>query len=207
MLKLSLIIILLLSIISFNTGFSQETTATVPETLSPDTIGQGVEKAIRNIEAEKEKAQETLKLNLQSKLKKAIDDWILAKKEEKALWLNKFVEQEWEFIPKFGPRGHYDYYLRSFNYEIGSSDIVKTDSLVSPYIGYLEVSERLYAERYHSPHVSYREDFLYTIRTPMRIKFEYNGADFMPVDVKCLDSAMENSWPEEVRKEVFKKIF
>lgn len=205
MVKLRYIIVLILFILPLDASLSQESSK--PQSSSTETIGQGFEKAMKNIETEKQKAWEELKLSLQSKLNKAIADWISAKEKEKAQGLNQFIEQTWENIPKYGPRVHYDYYLRDYDYQIVSSDIVKTDSLVSPYTGYLCVIEKLYAEIYHSPDVSFRDDFLYTVLTPIKVKFEYNGNDFIPSDIKYEDSTMENSWSEDVKREVFKKIF
>ncbi|OGX19410.1 MAG: hypothetical protein A3K83_00510 [Omnitrophica WOR_2 bacterium RBG_13_44_8b] len=205
MVKLLNLIILILLILPHDVCLSQEPAK--PESLSPETIGQGFEKAMKNIETEKLKALEELKVDLRTKLDQAIADWILAKKEEKAPWINKIVEQNWEFIPKYGPRAHYDYYLRGFDYRIISSDIVKTESLVSPYVGRLSVLEQLYAEMYHSPDVSFRDNFLYTVTTPIKVKFEYNGSDFVAVETEYEDSGMENAWPEGVKRDIFKKIF
>lgn len=204
--KFLLIATLILSIMPFGSALCQEATKPA-EDLSPEIIGQGFEKAMRTIEAEKQRAEEELKLRLRSRLDEAIDDWILAKEEERRRGLNQFVKQEWEDIPKYGPRSHYDYYLRDYEYEITGSDIVKTESLVNTYIGFLTVIERLYAEMFHSPNVSYRDDFLYTVTTPIRVKFEYKGGDFIPTDIKYYDSEMENSWPQEVKSEIYKKIF
>ena len=204
--KVSFIIILMLSIIApVNKGLAQEEAK--PENPSPETIGEGFEKAIKKIETERQKAQEELKQTLGFKFNVATEDWLSKKKDERQRGLNQFVEQKWEDLLEFGPKMHYDYYLRDYRYEITRMDVFKTESLTNPYSGSLSVNEILFVEMYHLPSISYREDFLYTVTTPIEVKFGYQQDQFIPTDVGYAKTVMEKGWPESVRTEVFKKIF
>ena len=200
MIKLRFIIIFILSIMPLGISFPQGTNTQY--NVSSQAIENGFEKAMEKIEDEKNKEQEQLKFDLQLKLNTAVEDWISKKSDEKKWGINQFVHQKWEYLTEFGPRIHQDYYLRDYVYEIISKDIVESGSLINPYQGYLAVNEKLFVEMYHNPNASNIENYLFTVTTPIKINFQYNGSKFKPADAKYNVSNIEQGWPEEIKKKL-----
>jgi hypothetical protein len=108
------------------------------------------------------------------------------------------VDQNWEALNPFGDPAHYNYILRDFAYEVGGGDIVKTDSLITPYKGYIELIEKLYVERYHTPDASDPSIFFYTMTTLMKVNFEYRENGFVFTNIQNLQSRLDQGWPKEI---------
>lgn len=163
-------------------------------------IKEAFEKAIESVEVKKQEEQEKLKEELESKLSLAVKEWLARedKKDEPAL--NKIIKQEWEKLPEFGPRIHYDYYLRGYAYSEIKTDILQTNSLTLPYKAHLNAVKELYVERGHSPDVTSAQKFLYTVSIPFRIDFEYREGRFVFVNSEQQKITLKQGWPEAIRK-------
>ena len=160
---------------------------------------QAFEKAMRQIAADKEKEEAKTLVMLKEKLSVAAHGWISTEMKKREGGLNKFVEQNWEILIKFGDPAHYDYYLRDFAYAQGASDIIKTDSLTTPYRAVVNVTERLYVERYHTPDASDVTMFFYTFTNPMKVYFEYNDNRFVFASTEIGDVHLDQGWPREIK--------
>ena len=166
-------------------------------------IQKAFEKAMKDIEkerGEKEKARVDL---VKASFKEEVERWLSAAKAKEAAGLNNLVDQQWEQLQEFGPYVHYDYYLRDFEFIVRTNDIIKTDTLLSPYRGYMDLVEKRYAERYHTPDISYINNFLFTVTTPMKVNFEYRDDKFVMINTEVGKETIENAWPRSV-KEKFK---
>jgi hypothetical protein len=155
----------------------------------PKEIERAIEKAIKSVNDDKAREEKELIANLEGKLQEASQEWISQAREEKESEKNKFINQSWEMLPKYGPRVHYNYYLKGYDYQAGESDIMKTDSLLVPYKGYLKVTEIIYAQREHPAAASDKTQFLYIATTPIKINFDYKKDKFI----------LKQGWPLEVQ--------
>lgn len=159
-----------------------------------EAIQEAFQKAINDVEAVKIKEHEVLKEALRVKLDEAVKEWLSSQEKEKSAQLNKLVEQEWEKLFEFGPYVHYDYFLRDYSYQEVSRDIVKTESMVFPYAGIFEAREKLFVERTHLPGASYREQFLFTVTAPVKVKYEYREGEFVFIDSEYGRPKIEAKW-------------
>lgn len=190
---------------------SQQPAATLsPEDkLRAESIKDAFERAMRDVDAAKLKEQEELTAELKHKLKTAIDEWLHAQRTKKAAGLNKFVDQSWEKMAKriAVEPVRYNYYLRDFAYYVAKSDITKTDSLAAPYKANVLINEYMYLEKYHSPSISYRRDYFYTVLTPITLNFEYHNGIFVVTGSQESMISMTKGAPPEVETRILKQTF
>ena len=178
---------ILLSLL-FNTALAQT-----------ESIGEAFQKALKNVEQEKAKEQEELISDLKNKLNLALQDWLSMAAKEKSPQINSFIKQSWEKLSELKNSTYYDYYLKDFAYTIVKSDIIKTDSLISPYKAYITINEALFVERYHPAGISFREKFFYTAARPIILSFEYNEDKFAITNTEYKDYSLTQGWPEEIK--------
>lgn len=165
-------------------------------------VGRAFEKAMHNVEEFKAKEEESIRVSLKEKLKASSQQWLDSAKQQKDSELDKLADQKWELFLKVGPWFHYDYYLRSYEYIEGKSDITKAESFVTPYKGYFNVMQILYAERRHPANTSSPKQFLYKVTIPLKATFEYREDKFVFVNVEEGQGVIEQGWPEEVWRKV-----
>jgi len=156
------------------------------------------EKAMKQIAADKEKEDAKTLEMLKEKLHAAAHEWVSSETRKREGGLNKLVEQKWEVLIKFGDPAHYDYYLRDFVYAQGGSDIIKTDSLTTPYKAVINVTEKLYVERYHTPDASDVTVFFYTFTNPLKVHFEYRDNRFVFTNTEGGDVHLDQGWPRQI---------
>jgi hypothetical protein len=154
--------------------------------------------AIKSTEKDKQAEQEALAGRLKGELKTAGGDWITAARNKRAPEKNQLVDQKWEEAQKAGPYVHYEYYLRDYVYQQNSFDIIKTDSLVVPYKGYIQASQILYVERQHPYGAPAAPEFIYTVTVPVKLSFDYQGNRFELVNTENGEPSLAQGWPEEL---------
>lgn len=169
---------------------------------SPQEIELAIEKAIKNVYKDKARQEEALIADLEEKLKGAVREWIAREKSQRDPEMLKLIDQKWELLSKFGPRIHYNYYLRGYDYVENESDIIKTNSLLVPYKGYLKVTEILYVQREHPSAASDVSQFFYTASTPIKISFDYKKDGFVFVNAERGELSLNQGWPEEMLKRI-----
>ncbi|MFA6349544.1 MAG: hypothetical protein WCY12_01270 [Candidatus Omnitrophota bacterium] len=197
-------LILIISLSGLRPGFSQDSGAPDPDDgiLSPIEVEDALKKAMSRADREKEQKQEELTKKLKLKSEQAKADWIFSQSQKRNSELNRLVDQNWESLFEFGPRIKYDYYLRDYVYSGARVDIVKTSSLVAIHAAHLNAVEKLYVERTHSPNASDRSMFYYTVSTPIKVTFEYDGDNFVVLNIEYGDTSIDEGWPEEIKKKL-----
>ena len=206
--------------VAFSEEPPQETTQNKSQGANAQEIQSAFEKAMKEVnrdKAEKEKA-EADKVN--GIFNEVADKWLYNARDTESANLGKFVKQNWERLFKveyfvrfeFNPRPpepdpfvHYDYYLRDFEFIENARGVVKTDALTSPYKGHIDITEKRYVERYHTPNISYIENFLFTINTPIRVNFEYRDNDFVVTSTDIGTDTMDRGWPQKVRDKILRR--
>ena len=178
----------------FNAAFAQA-----------ESIEEAFQKALNNVEQEKTKKEGELIADLKNKLSLRIEDWLSSAKKDKDSQVDSFIKQSWEQLSELKNSTYYDYYLKDFAYIIAKSDIIKTDSLISPYKAYISVNEELYVERYHPAGISFREKFFYTAARPIIISLEYSEDKFSIINTEYKDYTLTQGWPEEVKAKVMSR--
>ena len=199
-----LFMIILFAVIT-NPSFSQDTTDDPAKNEDRKAVGitemqAAFEKAMREIAADKEKEQEKMLAMLKEKLSAASQEWIAEANKKWEGNLNQYVEQNWETLGIFGVTPHSDYYLRDFEYIENGIDIIKTDSLMVPYKGYVNLTEKLYVEQYHTPDASDVAIFFYTFTDPIIVSFEYRGDRFALASVEHGTVRLDQGWPRTIRE-------
>jgi len=184
---------ILLSLL-FNTAFAQT-----------ESIGEAFQKALKNVEQEKAKEQGELIANLKSKLNLALQDWLSMAAKEKNPQINSFIKQNWEQLSELKNSAYFDYYLKDFAYTVGKSDIIKTDSLISPYKANITINEALFVERYHTANISFREKFFYTATRLILLSLEYNEDKFTIINTEYKDYSLKPGWPEEIKLKILSR--
>jgi len=184
---------ILLSLL-FNTALAQT-----------ESIEAAFQKALKNVEQEKAKEQEELISGLKNKLNLALKDWLSLAAKEKSPQINSFIKQSWEKLSELKNSTYYDYYLKDFTYTLAKSDIIKTDSLISPYKAYITINEPLFVERYHPAGISFREKFFYTAIRPIIISLEYSEDKFTIINTEYKDYTLAQGWPEEIKNKVLSR--
>jgi len=162
---------------SFETQRSKNEEKT--EKFSSEAIKISFEDALKKVEEEKAMEQARLSTELKNKLNDALEEWIYQKEKNKRSELNRLIDQSWENLPEFGPRFHYNYYLRNYSYKVVTSDVIRMESVITPYKGFAKITETLIAEKEHAPSVSYPEKYFYTAVTPLTVHFEYRNRKFV----------------------------
>jgi hypothetical protein len=184
-----LIIIAVLVFLPCNICFSQS----AEEPLS-ESVKKGFEEALQRLDAQKQEEHKKIASQLQGKLESAVQEWLTQQKRMRSRELNTIIEQHWENLTEFGPRIHRNYYLRDFSYTIINTDIVKSESMVDPYKAVMNLQEKLFAERYHSPDVTYPQDFYYTVTTPIKVAFEYYQDKFVVTATEYSKGSIDPGW-------------
>jgi len=188
------LIALLFLTMLFNAAFAQA-----------ESIEEAFQKALNNVEQEKTKKEGELIADLKNKLSLRIEDWLSSAKKDKDSQVDSFIKQSWEQLSELKNSTYYDYYLKDFAYIIAKSDIIKTDSLISPYKAYISVNEELYVERYHPAGISFREKFFYTAARPIIISLEYSEDKFSIINTEYKDYTLTQGWPEEIKAKVMSR--
>lgn len=193
LIQVSLFIILFLFSGRWSLCFSQGADPSVE-------IEAAIEKAIKKVYKDKAQEEEVMVAGLEGKLKSTIKEWIAKMKSEKDPQMHQLISQSWELLSKFGPRVHYNYYLKGYDYLENEADIVKTDSILGPYKGYSKITEIIYAEREHPVGASDISRFFYTITTPIKVNFDYKKEGFIFVSAERGELSLKQGWPEEMVK-------
>lgn len=191
--QVTLFIILFLFSLGWNFCFSQGADPSVE-------IEAAIEKAIKKVYKDKAQEEEVMVAGLEGKLKSTIKEWITKMKSEKDPQMHQLISQNWELLSKFGPRIHYNYYLRGYDYIESEADIVKTDSILGPYKGYSKITEIIYAEREHPVGASDISQFFYTVSTPIKVNFDYKKEGFIFANAERGELSLKQGWPEEMVK-------
>jgi CHAD domain-containing protein len=167
-----------------------------------DSSGITLEQALKNYDTQKQKDQEELFNKLNSRLIQATENWINTAKKDRADKLNTRFEQNWEKLALSYPVSpvHYEYELRGFKYYVDKSEVVKSDSLTSPYKAMVIVKEELYAEKNHSPNISNASPYFYTVITNYTLNFEHKNEKFILVNSDKEIVSMENKCPDEIKR-------
>lgn len=165
------------------------------KSVNPEAIGQAFKDAIHHVEGEKTQQRKVVASDLEAQLSIAIRDWLSLQHEKKASELQKLIDQRWETLQEsFGDPRHYNYYLRGFAYVISRKDVLETTSLIAPYKATLQFVEKLYVTRYYPPHISYPEQFRYTVTTPIEVEFEYQGEQFLVTRTDRGQTSIAKGW-------------
>jgi len=178
----------------FSTAFAQT-----------ESIEAAFQKALKNVEQEKAKEQEELISDLKNKLNLALQNWLSSAAKEKDSQIDSFIKQSWEQLSELKNSTYYDYYLKDFAYTIVKNDIIKTDSLISPYKAYITINEALFVERYHPAGISFREKFFYTATRPIILSLEYSEDKFTIINSEYKDYSLTQGWPEEIKTKVMSR--
>ena len=168
---------------------------------SSQEIESAIEKAIKKVYKDKAQQEEVMIAALEGKLKSAVIEWISKIKGQKDLEMHQLISQSWELLFKFGPRIHYNYYLRGYDYLESEADIIKTDSILGPYKGYSKITEIIYAQREHPVGASDMSQFFYTVTTPIKVNFDYRKDGFIFVNAERGELSLKQGWPQEMVKE------
>lgn len=160
------------------------------------------EQALKNYEAYKQKEQEDTAKKISFNLNRVTEEWIAQAKKEKGNLLGTRIQQNWEKLALYFPisPGHYEYYLRGYNYTLIKNDVSRSDSITSPYRATLIIKEELYVEKNHSSDISDANPYFYTVTTIYNLNFEYrqNKLELINTEKKITD--IENSVPEAIKK-------
>jgi len=166
------------------------------------TSGMAFEQALKNYDTQKQKDQEVLAGKLNFRLGQVTANWINAAKKDKVDKLNTRLPQQWEKLALVYPVSptHYEYNLRDYKYNVVKSDVIKTDSIISPYKAMVIIREELYVEKNHSPDISDADPYFYTISTNYTLNFEYQNEKFNLVNSDTKIVSIENKCPDEVKR-------
>ncbi|MFA6129742.1 MAG: hypothetical protein WC731_01990 [Candidatus Omnitrophota bacterium] len=162
-----------------------------------------IEQALKNYETQKQSEQDELTAQLNFRLGQATEVWLTSIKKNRDNELGTFIEQSWDKQARLYTITpvRYDYYLRGYNYSVADSDVIKTDSMTSPYKGAVVVKEELYAEKYHHPNISDTSLYFYTVTSIYTLDFAYKGGEFVLVNTDNKMSSIVNEIPAEVRRQ------
>jgi len=162
-----------------------------------------IEQALKNYETQKQSEQDELTAQLNFRLGQATELWLTSIKKSRDNELGTFIEQNWDKQARtyMITPVRYDYYLRGYNYSVTDSDVIKTDSMTSPYKGAVVVKEELYAEKYHHPNISDTSLYFYTVTSIYTLDFAYKGGEFVLVNSDNKMSSIVNEIPAQIRKE------
>ncbi len=169
---------------------------------SASETGIAFEQALTKIEAKKEAELNKLAAQLSGQLEQAVDKWITQRSESRQLELNNLIEQNWEKLAlteNISPL-HYDYYLKGYVFGKGQSDIIKTDSLTSPYKGRVVIIEKLYVEKYHPANISNIDPYFFTVTGNITLNVEFGQPESVVTLSDYRVVAIENDCPENIKR-------
>lgn len=165
-------------------------------------VGVSFEEAMKKMEAQRAEERRVLTQKYKEKLSKAINTWISQKEIQKKSEMNEVIDQNWDKLPKeynFNML-HYDYYLRGYNYSIASSEIRETQSLTAPIKAQAVITEKVYAEKYHTPDISNVDPYFFTVTTAITLDMEYHQDDFVTTGTGSKIVSIVNDCPPELKK-------
>jgi len=165
--------------------------------------GAAFEEALKNYESYKQKEQDEVAKKINVTLNQVIEDWVAQAKQNQDNLIGNRLEQNWEKLALYFPISpvYYDYYLRGYRYNVIKDDVVKSDSITSPYKASANIREELYVEKHHSPDISDRNPYFFTVTTVYHLNFEYrqNKLELINTDKKIIN--IENTAPVEIKKQ------
>jgi hypothetical protein len=164
------------------------------QTISPQAIKKAVKEAIKEAQNEESKEQELFYAKLKIKLDAALNNWIALQKKKESLRMNQLLHDKWEMVAKRTTPIPYDYYLRDVVYFVTKKDVLKTSSLKSPYQGLVEVTEKKYVERYHSPDAADISDYFHTVVRPIQMQLDYRQEKFIITDTADGEICIVSGW-------------
>ena len=196
---------ILVSIICFLSIFEPRKSFCIEQDKSNDkneTSGIAFEQALKNYDIQKQKDLEVLSGKLNFRLNQAAENWLNKVKSDKAGKLNTRLEQEWEKLSRTYSISsiHYEYDLRGYKYILVKSDVIKTDSLSSPYKAVVIVREELYVEKNHSSDISDANPYFYTVSTEYTLNFEYKNEKFNLINSDSKIVSIDNQCPDETKR-------
>jgi hypothetical protein len=166
-----------------------------------------IEQALKNYEEQKQNEQDEIAAQLNFRLGQATESWITSIEKERDKQLGTFIEQDWDKQPRTAiilPPIRYEYYLRGYKYTVTDSDVIKTDSVTSPYKAIVIVREELYSEKYHHPNTSDTKLFFYTVTNTYTLDFSYRDGEFNLVSSDNKMDGIVNEISSQARKQWIK---
>ncbi|MDD3345044.1 MAG: hypothetical protein PHO34_01210 [Candidatus Omnitrophica bacterium] len=165
-----------------------------------------IEQALKNYEAQRQNEQDELTAQLNFRLGQATENWLDSAEKKRDGELGTFIEQDWDKQARtyMITPVRYDYYLRGYKYTVLDSDVIKTDSMTSPYKATVEVKEDLYAEKYHHPNISDSKLYYYTVTSFYTLDFVYKNDEFSLTGENCKMEGIVNEISPEARKKWFR---
>lgn len=162
-----------------------------------------IEQALKNYETQKQSEQDELTAQLNFRLGQATEAWLSSTEKKRDRELGTFIEQEWDKQARLYTITpvRYDYYLRDYNYSVTDSDVIKTESMTSPYKGLVVIKELLYAEKYHHPNISDTSLYFYTVTSIYTLDFAYKAGEFVLVNTDSKMISIINEIPASVRRQ------
>jgi len=160
------------------------------------------EQALAKIEAKKQEDLKKLTAQLSDQMEKAVKKWIAQRNDSRHLELNFLVEQNWEKLAltkNISPL-HYDYYLRGFSIQETQSDIIKTDSMTSPYAGRAIIKEKLYVEKYHTPNISNIDPYFFTVTADIVLDIDFDLIEPVVTIVDYKVTQIDNDCPQNIKR-------
>lgn len=165
--------------------------------------GAAFEEALKNYESYKQKEQDEVAKKINLTLNQEVEDWIARARKGQDSLIGTRVEQNWEKLALYFPisPAYYDYYLRGYRYDLIKDDVIKSESITSPYKAGASIKEELYVEKYHSPDISDRDPYFFTVTTVYHLNFEYRQGklELINTDKKIIN--IENTAPLEIKKQ------
>jgi hypothetical protein len=162
-----------------------------------------IEQALKNYETQKQNEQDDLTAQLNFRLGQATEAWISSAKNNRYSELGTFIEQNWDKQARtyLITPVRFDYYLRGYEYNVTDSDVIKTDSMTSPYKAVVVIKEMLYAEKYHHPNISDTKLYYYTVTNFYTLDFAYKDGDFILVSSDTRMEGIVNEISNKARKD------
>ncbi|MBU0547816.1 MAG: hypothetical protein KJ710_05830 [Candidatus Omnitrophica bacterium] len=165
-----------------------------------------IEQALNNYQAQKQNEQDELTAQLNFRLGQATESWLTAAKKNRDNQLGTFIEQNWDKQARtyMITPVRYDYYLRGYKYSVTDSDVIKTDSMTSPYKAIVVINEELYAEKYHHPNISDTKLYYYTVTNIYTLDFAYKDEEFELVSTDSKMAGIVNEISNKARRQWIK---
>jgi hypothetical protein len=166
-----------------------------------------IEQALKSYEKQKQNEQDEIAAQLNFRLGQATENWITSEEKQRDKQLGTFIEQDWDKQPRTAiilPPIRYEYYLRGYKYTVSDSDVIKTDSVTTPYKAIVIVKEELYAEKYHHPNTSDTKLFFYTVTNTYTLDFSYRDGEFYLVNSDNKMDGIVNEISSQARRQWIK---
>ena len=162
-----------------------------------------IEQALKNYETQKQSEQDELTGQLNFRLGQATESWISSAENNRYNQLGTFIEQNWDKQARtyLITPVRFDYYLRGYEYSVTDSDVIKTDSMTSPYKAVVVIKEMLYAEKYHHPNISDTKLYYYTVTNFYTLDFAYKDGEFILVSSDSKMEGIVNEISNKARKD------